>query len=156
MLQQGATNELREQLGRQDTEQRPYPYQTAEVAQFVGCGSGNFQLPFKISARGPRTRNIPVWLTPKSATSAFRVGVGVTMATELERHLWGPVVAGGQQCLLWVKSRHRVTSVIPTKADIHHRVARPPCAMCGRLRVGKGFLHVCSIGRCSHVFGRPL
>src|SRR5450755_3992744 len=29
----------------------------------------------------------------------------------------------------------------------------PLCAMCGRLRVGKGFLHVCSIGRCSHVFG---
>ena len=33
--------------------------------------------------------------------------------------------------------------------------------MCGRLRVGKSFLHVCSIGRCSHVFGllvhtRPL
>src|SRR6185312_9044394 len=27
------------------------------------------------------------------------------------------------------------------------------CAMCGRLRVGKSFLHVCSIGRCSHVFG---
>jgi len=26
-------------------------------------------------------------------------------------------------------------------------------AMCGRLRVGKSFLHVCSIGRCSHVFG---
>jgi hypothetical protein len=26
-------------------------------------------------------------------------------------------------------------------------------AMCGRLRVGKGFLHVSSIGRCSHVFG---
>src|SRR5450759_1743563 len=27
-------------------------------------------------------------------------------------------------------------------------------AMCGRLRVGKGFLHVCSsLGRCSHVFG---
>ena len=26
-------------------------------------------------------------------------------------------------------------------------------AMCGRLRVGKGFLHVCSIGRCGHVFG---
>jgi hypothetical protein len=64
---------LREQLGRQDTEQRPYPYQTAEVAQFVGCGSGNFQLPFKISARGPGTRNIPVWLTPKSATSALLI-----------------------------------------------------------------------------------
>ena len=26
-------------------------------------------------------------------------------------------------------------------------------AMCGRLRVGKSFLHVCSMGRCSHVFG---
>jgi hypothetical protein len=26
-------------------------------------------------------------------------------------------------------------------------------AMCGRLRVDKDFLHVCSIGRCSHVFG---
>jgi hypothetical protein len=26
-------------------------------------------------------------------------------------------------------------------------------AMCGRLLVGKGFLHVCSIGRSSHVFG---
>jgi hypothetical protein len=26
-------------------------------------------------------------------------------------------------------------------------------AMCGRLRVGKSFLHVCRIGRCSHVFG---
>jgi hypothetical protein len=26
-------------------------------------------------------------------------------------------------------------------------------AMCGRLRVGKDFLHECSIGRCSHVFG---
>src|ERR1700694_1500037 len=25
--------------------------------------------------------------------------------------------------------------------------------MCGRLRVGKDFLHVISIGRCSHVFG---
>ena len=25
--------------------------------------------------------------------------------------------------------------------------------MCGRLRVGKGFLHECSIGRCGHVFG---
>jgi hypothetical protein len=26
-------------------------------------------------------------------------------------------------------------------------------AMCGRLRVGKGFLHECRIGRCGHVFG---
>jgi hypothetical protein len=28
--------------------------------------------------------------------------------------------------------------------------------MCGRLRVGKSFLHVCSVGRCSHVFGAAL
>ena len=26
-------------------------------------------------------------------------------------------------------------------------------ATCGRLRVGKSFLHECSIGRCGHVFG---
>jgi hypothetical protein len=26
-------------------------------------------------------------------------------------------------------------------------------SMCGRLRVGKDFLHECSIGRCGHVFG---
>jgi hypothetical protein len=26
-------------------------------------------------------------------------------------------------------------------------------AMCGRLRVGKGNLHVAGLGRCSHVFG---
>ena len=25
--------------------------------------------------------------------------------------------------------------------------------MCGRLRVGKNFLHVCRVGRCAHVFG---
>jgi hypothetical protein len=25
--------------------------------------------------------------------------------------------------------------------------------MCGWLRVGKDFFHVCSVGRCSHVFG---
>ena len=25
--------------------------------------------------------------------------------------------------------------------------------MCGRLRVGKKNLHVCSLGRCGHVFG---
>ena len=29
----------------------------------------------------------------------------------------------------------------------------PLWAMCGRLRVGKDFLHERSIGRCSHVFG---
>jgi hypothetical protein len=30
---------------------------------------------------------------------------------------------------------------------------RPLGAMCGRLRVGKGNLHVAELGRCSHVFG---
>ena len=33
------------------------------------------------------------------------------------------------------------------------RFGCPLSAMCGRLRVGKSFLHVCSLGRCSHVFG---
>jgi hypothetical protein len=37
-----------------------------------------------------------------------------------------------------------------------HRAVTLECplwAMCGRLRVGKDFLHERSIGRCSHVFG---
>ena len=37
-----------------------------------------------------------------------------------------------------------------------HPSAQSKCplwAMCGRLRVGKVFLHERSIGRCSHVFG---
>jgi AraC-like DNA-binding protein len=29
----------------------------------------------------------------------------------------------------------------------------PLCAMCGRLRVGKGYFHVRRVSRCSHVFG---
>ena len=37
----------------------------------------------------------------------------------------------------------------PTRAE----ASRLTWAMCGRLRVGKGFLHECSIGRCGHVFG---
>jgi hypothetical protein len=36
------------------------------------------------------------------------------------------------------------------RADL---VLGPLSAMCGRLRVGKSFLHVGSIGRCSRVFG---
>jgi transposase-like protein len=35
----------------------------------------------------------------------------------------------------------------------HETEVRDLHAMCGRLRVGKAFFHVCSIGRCSHVFG---
>src|SRR5229473_4276921 len=33
------------------------------------------------------------------------------------------------------------------------KIRRRLSAMCGRLRVGKNFLHVSSIGRCSHLFG---
>jgi hypothetical protein len=33
------------------------------------------------------------------------------------------------------------------------RVAAARSAMCGRLRVGRSFLHACSSGRSSHVFG---
>src|SRR5271165_941779 len=45
-------------------------------------------------------------------------------------------------------------SALPPESG--HSPTRSGCllwAMCGRLRVGKGFLHECSIGRCSHVFG---
>ncbi len=44
----------------------------------------------------------------------------------------------------------RFTPISDCRADIAVGLLR---AMCGRLRVGKSFLHVCSIGRCSHVFG---
>ena len=37
-------------------------------------------------------------------------------------------------CPLWVKSRH-----------VQRKTACPLSAMCGRLRVGKSFLHVCSL-----------
>ena len=38
-------------------------------------------------------------------------------------------------------------------SDLQRTAGPYRCAMCGRLRVGKSFLHVCSIGRRSHVFG---
>ena len=38
-------------------------------------------------------------------------------------------------------------------SDLQRTAGPYRCAMCGRLRVDKDFLHVCSIGRCSHVFG---
>ena len=44
-------------------------------------------------------------------------------------------------------------SALGQKQTLRSSHARPLCAMCGRLLVGKGFLHVCSLGRCSHVFG---
>src|SRR5258708_5190763 len=45
-------------------------------------------------------------------------------------------------------SRHQVVSDMASR---QRHVCFTP--MCGRLRVGKNFLHVCSIGRCAHVFG---
>src|SRR6266436_6573895 len=48
----------------------------------------------------------------------------------------------------------REESGLPPTPDILQHRSKPPLrGMCGRLRVGKSFLHVCSIGRCSHVFG---
>ncbi len=41
----------------------------------------------------------------------------------------------------------------PESGRSFERGERQLRAMCGRLRVGKSFLHVSSIGRCSHVFG---
>ena len=41
----------------------------------------------------------------------------------------------------------------PKSGQTRRRSVCPLSAMCGRLRVGKSFLHVRSIGRCSHVFG---
>jgi hypothetical protein len=48
----------------------------------------------------------------------------------------------------------RTMSALPPRADIviASRL-RPLCAMCGRLRVGKDFVHVGRSGRSSHVFG---
>src|SRR5512144_232801 len=46
----------------------------------------------------------------------------------------------------------RARPAVTPKANIHGWKC-PLRAMCGRLRVGNNFLHVCIIGRCSHVFG---
>jgi hypothetical protein len=48
----------------------------------------------------------------------------------------------------------RGTSAMPPIAtELVLRNERSRCAMCGRLRVGKAFIHVLQAGRCSHVFG---
>jgi len=64
------------------------------------------------------------------------------------------VLCGGPM----LKIRNFRTPVIcPLLSESGQNVATPRMtlsAMCGRLRVGKSFLHVCSsLGRCSHVFG---
>jgi hypothetical protein len=65
---------------------------------------------------------------------------------------------GNAECLLGVKCgktrpEHLLSAfdLIPDEqADIR---AGRLSAMCGRLQVGKSFLHVSRLGRCSHVFG---
>src|SRR5262249_57596257 len=41
----------------------------------------------------------------------------------------------------------------PESGHLQRNNRCPLRAMCGRLRVGKNFFHVCSVGRCGHVFG---
>src|ERR1019366_7382404 len=59
------------------------------------------------------------------------------------------------RCPLWVircgaiQPPSRLWSVVsPTATLVLQCSEMTRCAMCGRLRVGKNFLHVCSIGRC--------
>src|SRR6516165_9033813 len=47
----------------------------------------------------------------------------------------------------------RMSALLPESGHRDHASPRQLRAMCGRLRVGKGLLHACSIGRSSHVFG---
>ena len=59
-------------------------------------------------------------------------------------------------CLTWIKggpARIRMSGLRTTSGPSRGFAVSLRSAMCGRLRVGKSFLHVCSIGRCSHVFG---
>jgi hypothetical protein len=59
-----------------------------------------------------------------------------------------------QQCGCRHRERAPATSAFHPTPDISLRRNESTLrAMCGRLRVGKGFFHECSIGRCSHVFG---
>ena len=65
-------------------------------------------------------------------------------------------LANSREPVLEVTSRSFVIGYVRfgSKADMCS--AKPHVRftpMCGRLRVGKDFLHVCSIGRCAHVFG---
>src|SRR6195256_5725611 len=65
-------------------------------------------------------------------------------------------IRDGREQLLPSKGRIQMSKTNYLQAVISdlQRTAGPyRCAMCARLRVGKSFLHVCSIGRCSHVFG---
>jgi hypothetical protein len=60
----------------------------------------------------------------------------IRLSREIESHMRG----GGRE--LWTKFEAQLAQAADPKNDL-----------CGRLRVSKGFLHECSIGRCSHVFG---
>jgi hypothetical protein len=79
------------------------------------------------------------------------LAVGPTFLESSSRHGGSPRSVSGFR---WIRVGHARASTIETtrlsqrEGDRHVRFA-----MCGRLRVGKDFLHVISIGRCSHVFG---
>src|SRR5258706_9095991 len=84
-------------------------------------------------------------------------------------HRPAPNYEAGSQCCWISLAKYKGGTVSSRETALFHNIGnvwftpdgdqRPdiaPCpksAMCGRLRVGKNFLHVCSIGRCSHVFG---
>ena len=57
---------------------------------------------------------------------------------------------GSKADICSVKGHVRFT---PESGHVQCNSVCPLCAMCGRLRVGKSFLHACRLGRCSHVFG---
>jgi hypothetical protein len=74
---------------------------------------------------------------------------------------------GVRQCaphhpeIAWAESGHQLPLGVGTASGRFTSISRlslsgprqPNRAMCGRLRVGKDFLHVADLGRCSHVFG---
>jgi hypothetical protein len=75
---------------------------------------------------------------------------GVCSAEDTTPKLGSDISYGSKAVLGAFLSDVRFT---PTNRHRRARASGPKSAMCGRLRVGKGFLHVRRIGRCSHVFG---
>ena len=87
----------------------------------------------------------PVASAPAAGAMEAEQGRGVTL-----RRADGPVRMQVEQQEAAIETGgFQVLFRIPGRIT----VAAGQGAMCGRLQVGKSFLHVCSIGRCSHVFG---
>ena len=76
-------------------------------------------------------------LVPKAGMVTPQTGalIGLKRASLLQHEILSNVAHGSDSAAPVTGCRDRYTS------------------MCGRLRVGKDFFHVCSIGRCAHVFG---